>query len=253
MNDYFEDEDGDRIAYSVTRQDAMLDASIEENMLRVEAKQVGETEITIHADNGSSEEEKQTVTIKAVSFASQAVKILAPVLAVLILVLAVYRIRRGKERLSGVFQVTVERVMHDENGIPQTAEYAIFNTISAVFAGRKSFTLRKLLTQIQGYYLAVEYDTDKKKAFEECMNAMHAESGKIKVYGSRKNYEIKLVNKSQKVKFVNMGMVTDRKILIISLEDNNMLMGMAPEKKFGIRFMDNENEYAQINMIYKKM
>lgn len=253
LNEYFMDEDGDVITYSISGKGESLHAELDGSVLQMMSEETGETGITICADNGSNEKIYKDISVTTVSFASQAIKIVLPVLAAAVLLLIIYFISKGKEKLSGAFKITIESATHDEYGNTALTSYPILNPIQASSVGKRSFTLEKLMHLVQGYYMAMEYDAERKVEFARCMEMIMPESGKVKVQGSKRNFELKLTNNSAKVKFTTMNIVTNKKVLVIAITDNNMGIGMAQEKEFGIRFTEEDGNYAQVSIVYSKM
>ncbi len=253
LDEYFEDQGGDGISYSLSETGEMLHGEVDGSLLKLTAGQTGETNITIYADNGSSETRYLNVAVKSIGFTTQLFRVLAPVLVVLLLLLLILLALKGKEKITGIFKVTIESSKADEYGAAETVSYPIINTIPASSVGKRYFTIEKLLSLVQGYYLAMEFDAEKKEAFSQCMNFMMPEAGKVKVQGSKKPFEIKLVNKSPKVQFTNMDIINENKTLLISIADSPMGITPVMEKEFGIRFLAEESDYVQVNIVYRKM
>lgn len=244
LNEYFADEYGSNLCYSVSGTSPVMTAELADSSLSITANEKGKTELTIYADNKAAETAEQTVQIRVTTLMDDLVTILIPVFIILALFLAFFAIRKSRERLSGVIKVSIESCKKDQYGVAGIQRFEILNSIPLTSIGKRSFTIQSLLKAVQGYYTAMEYDQEKKEIFTSCINGMFSEAAKVKVRGSRKSFEIRLVTHSDVVKFVNMNIISDKKVLIVSIDD---------AKTFGIRFVGENEAYSQINVIYKKM
>lgn len=253
LGEYFQDADGDPIYYSVEAEGELTDIVLQDAALAITGKNAGITSINVYVDNGSADVGAYKITVQCLTFFDEFKFVLIPLIILSILILLVCITRKGKERIDGVFKVSFVVGEKDENGTVQMQTFDILNSISAAAFGNKSFTVEKFLKSVQEIYVNTEYDKKRKDAFTLCVSEMLAESKKVKICGSRKAFEIRIINRSSKVKFYYMGTLSDRKRLTISLADERLGIINATENKFGIQFIYNQDKYGQININYQKL
>lgn len=253
LDDYFMDEDGDEITYSVDVDSDKIQTSLDRSILTLLCEEVMDSNLVVYADNGSAHRTSCNVAVVCKDPADTIRSVLLGLAVVAAGVVLYIVIRRSGEKISGVFKVSIESCTTDEYGAGNIVTYDILNAIPGNSIGKHGFRLKTFLDMIPGYYM--EYDTEKKRGFEMCIQKMQADSGKIKIRGSRKTFEIKIISGNPNVKFVEVNnMLSSKKVLTVSFSDR--ITGGMPvlEKKFGIRFLqENAKDYQQINITYRKM
>lgn len=253
LNEYFSDEAGDVITYSVDVGSEKLHTSLNKSTLTLLCEDELNSNIIVYADNGSAQRAYSDVAVVCKDPADTIRNVLIVLCGIGVVTAIVLLIRKSKESVSGVFKVNVESCSVDEYGASNIVTYDIPNIISTNSIGKHGFGLKTLLGMLSGYYM--EFDEEKKQSFERCIQRMQSSSGKIYIRGSRKPFEIKVINKNTNVKFVEINnMVSAKKVLVVSFA--NGIAGGMPilEKKFGIRFLqEGTKDYEQINITYKKM
>lgn len=212
----------------------------------------GDYKVSVHLEGNRLFRDSKTFNIKVSgSFLSgnQLTIVLITICGLVLLGVILVKRTKGSKRIDGVFRVSVIYALKDENGVFQQEEYDIANDIPASSVGKKEFTMERLLKLVQNSY----YNNRKKTAFNEHMGAIMEEAKKIKVVGCKEAFTIKVKNKSMKAQFIDRGSKTDKKILNISIANNQRGLNLGVERQFGVYFPDSEDRYTEVKINYKKM
>lgn len=253
LDDYFVDADGDELSYTVESGDTQdnIIGEIQGNKLAVTSGRPGEYLLTVYADNGAPERAEQKFSVNCSTFVQRyGIFLLIPV-AVAVILLVLFLIRKSKEQIYGAFAVQFFTVKKNEYGVTEEEVYRIRQVIRAENIGKRGFTIAELLSLLPSYYS--DTDREKKERLEVCIGQLRSDASKIRVSGSRKPFEIRLQNNSVNAKLVIMNSPSERRKAVISLENSKFGIGTVMEKEFGVRFVVNENIYHQITVKYKKM
>lgn len=253
LDEYFSDEDGDEIIYSVKTSDKYIETNLDDSILSFTGIKGGEEAITISADNGAAVVKEYTVIVKCTTIMETLGKIMVPIFGVGILALLILLKKWSKTKLEGVFKIHLISGERDQNGVIQTQRFDILNPIQVSSIAKREFTADKLIKTIQGYYTAMEFNQNRKEAFLQCSNEMLAEAKKVTISGSQNSFELKIKNSSDKVQFYNFGTLSDKKMIIISIGDSKYGVSGLMEKEFGMHFTHHEDSYTEIHILYKKM
>lgn len=250
LTQYFEDIDGDSIEFVVQNNAEFLQAELQKGILLLNAELAGNGTIVIFAQNGAVEQVQQEVEVVAVSFMQVYGKFIILLVIVLIVVAMLLINNRRNRKIYGSFQVNVVAATKNPYGTFDTEDYIILNTISAESLGKHGFAMSSLLKLLPSYYM--EIDAEKKQRFMECLMKMETEAARIKIIPNKKAFEIAIKNKSSNAKIMLMNNVSDRREIVIDLNDSKFGISNIMEKEFGVRFLAGE-EFQQINFKYKKM
>lgn len=202
-------------------------------------KTPGETDIVIKKDKGFS-------------------KYVLPALLALLLVLIAaaflaWLFRRGKRRIAGSFCVGLEVVKQEENGASDSRRFEIKREIPASSMGsRRAFTLEELLRLFQDLHAAA-MDEQEQKELEKCCDMVKGDAKKIKFCSSKIPYEIKISNSGGNASFIDHGVKSDQKSLVVRIDPLGGMNGIvgAGKKEFGIRIDTQDEDYTQVNIVYK--
>lgn len=254
LNQYFTDENGDNIVYSLSDVPKEMDAVISGNMLRATALKEGTMKMRVYGDNGSAQKASLTLIAICEKKELNLFVIILPVVLILTILCIILIIRKMSQKLQGIFKFSLESCSMNEYGTPSNVEFDILTPIRADQIGKRGYSVKKLLGFLSSYYLSTEFVDERKMQFTQCVNQMFPEADKIKMCGTNKAFTIKVKKKSGRVQFVENGVVRDKQMLEVSLAGGIKSVMPVAERTFGIRFQtEKPKEYVQINVIYKKM
>lgn len=252
LDEYFQDEYGEKISYEVVVESPLIKAQIEESLLKLTASDVVRTNMLIYADNGASNRMCKEVLVLSNTFMESYGFVIYLVLFLVIVFIVLLLIQKYNVKAEGVLLIEMESCHRNEYGTSDIIKYEIQNSIQVNSIGRHGFRLQHLFSLLPGYY--IEFDEEKKESFNQCVQSVFAEAGKIKIKGSRKKFELTIINKSDKVQFVERNAVSSKRKLTLSLTEGRQSASKAHEKKLGIRFLITGTEdYQQLNIVYRKM
>ena len=253
LNEYFNDADNDAIGYSIKNAGSIVGTEVNDAVLKITGIQSGKDVITICADNGAAEVREVTISIKCVTVLEMILGGIVWIIAAAVIAGIVFLILESGKKLEGVFKVNLVFSAMDEYGTNAIQKYDILNDIQLSTLGKRTVSISNLLRIIHGYYTSIEFDQSKKEAFGQLINRIIIEAKKVKISGSKKPFEIKIQKNSDKVLFYNLGTVSDKKAMSVSLGNNMYQVGGFGDCEFGIRFVHNENSYTQLNIKYRKI
>lgn len=254
LNQYFTDENGDKIIYSLSDIPEEIDAVISANTLKVTALKEGTVRMRVYGDNGSAQKASLTFIAVCENKEFNIFIMLIPVVLILAVLCIVLVIHKMSQKLQGMLKFSLESCSMDEYGTPSIVEFDILTPIKADQVGKHGYSIKKLLEFLSSYYLSTEFVDERKIQFTQCVNQMSSEADKIKVCGTNKEFTMKVKKKSERVQFVENGVVRDKQMLEVSLAGGVKSVMPVAERTFGIRFQTvKPKEYVQINVIYKKM
>jgi Mg-chelatase subunit ChlD len=253
LDEYFQDEDGEDIKYYVESRSENIQVNVDGSDVTLLCDEKGKSQLKISADNGSAQCTYRIVDVVCRDPADTVRNVIIAGAIIAVVVLLITWIRKSKELIDGTFKVSVVSCSEDENGVSKIETYNIPNIITAESIGKHGFQLTTLLKLISDYYM--EQDAEKKARFHNSLERFKAVSDKVSVRGSKDSFEIRIINKSPDVKFIeNEILISEKKVLTVSL--SNGVIGGIPilEKKFGIRFfIKDTNDYEQVNIVYRKI
>ena len=153
--------------------------------------------------------------------------------------------------MSGAFRIVLRSNHIKEDGTPEEKIFDIPVDIAAQKVGKHGFKIGDLLQIVSGYYNDLESDND--EDFKYCMTSIKPEADKVYVRGSKNNNEFTIINKSEKVKFVENMNTAKKQSIKVSLNNKSAFGNLASEKKIGIRFYTDDTEnYEEIDITYKR-
>jgi Mg-chelatase subunit ChlD len=254
LNQYFTDENGDKISYILSELPKEVDAAITENILKITALEEGTVKLQVFGDNGSAEKVSLMLVLICEEKEFHIFIVIIPIVLILAVLCIILILRKMSQKLQGKFKFSLESCMMDEYGTPSITEFDILTDINADQVGKHEFSVKKLLSFLSSYYLTTEFIDKKKTQFTQCINKISLDADKVKVCGTNREFTLKVKKKSKRVQFVESGVVRDKQALEVSLAGGFTNVVPVAERTFGIRFQtEKSKEYIQINIIYKKM
>lgn len=242
----------------------------EGSILHITGNRQGEADFLVYAKHASAQPASSRLTVictaKKTPGGTDIVikkdkgfsKYVLPALLALLLVLVAaaflaWLFRRGKRRIAGSFRVGLEVVKQEENGASDSRRFEIKREIPASSMGsRRAFTLEELLRLFEDLHAAAMEEQEQKE-LEKCCDMVKEDAKKIKFCSSKIPYEIKISNTGGNASFIDHGVKSDQKSLAVRIDplgSRNGLVG-AGKKEFGIRIDMQDENYTQVNIVYK--
>ncbi len=254
LDQYFTDENGDNIVYSLVDIPKEMDVVIRGSTLKATALEEGTVKLRVYGENGSAQRASLMLIAVCEKKEFNIFVIILPIVLILAILCMILIIRKMSQKLQGMFKFSLESCSMDEYGTPSIVEFDILTPIRADQIGKHGYSVKKLLEFLSSYFLSTEFVDERKTQFTQCVNQMSSEADKVKVFGTNKEFTIKVKKKSGRVEFVENGVVRDKQMLEVSLAGGIKNVMSVAERTFGIRFQtEKPKEYVQINVIYKKM
>lgn len=255
LDNYFREKDKGEIQYSVEVGSDKVSATLSGNILTVRCDDYVSTNMIIYADNGVINPTRDNVNIfckEPVNYTGIILKILFYVIGITaIITLIIVLVIRGKQLMSGAFRIVLRSNHIKEDGTPEEKIFDIPVDIAAQKVGKHGFKIDDLLQIVSEYYNDLESDND--EDFKRCMTSIKPEADKVYVRGSNNNNEFTIINKSEKVKFVENMNAAKKQSLKVSLNNKSAFGNLVTEKKIGIRFYtDDAENYEEIDITYKR-
>ena len=250
LDEYFEDPDGGVLSYIVETGNNDLSAELAGTILLLKNDVSQQVQVAVHAENGAMSDACVKFIVTTTSLGDQMKKFMPIPIIAGILLLFMVLICRSREVLSGAFKVEVESGSTDEYGAGNTVIYDISTVIQANVLGKHGYNLKKFLKLLPEYY----FDFEQKNRFKNCIRQMEAMAGKVRFRGSRQPFKLKVSGADGRVKFVENGVESPKKTLVVVLRNNILGTAMLEEKKFSIRFWEaDKKNYHQLNITYRQM
>lgn len=248
LEEYFQNEDSNKV--SVETQGQVADVEIQDSLLKIKGRSVGETTAFIYASNDSGKQSVFEFRIRCTTFWIK-YRIVAIICSILILLLLIVVFFNRRRKIEGRFKISID-YGHNVNGMVKKQTFDILNSIPVSSFGKKSFNADRLLKISRGYYEAMEYDQKRKEVFIRCVNEILTEAKRIRFVGGRNPYGFKVKKNSDKVQFINAGHIIENNTLLVCIRGKFPEVSAGEEKKFGMCFKCGDEGYTQINIIYKE-
>jgi Ca-activated chloride channel family protein len=254
LDEYYDAAGEEKIVYSVESGSSIFKAEVDGSVLTVAGVEKGTGSLSITADNGSSVSSRYEVEVICESALEAALRLVLPIAAILLVLAAAFVVVRSREKLMGMwYDISISDYQRDEAGNLVCQTYRILNPVALSSVGKRAFSGDRLVKLLYGYYMSTEFNTDKKNAFSSCVDSIMPEARGLRIYGSRKNYTLRLKKSSKNILLVDNNIPSEAQTKEISLE--NVGYGIAmQERQLGIRFQKaGDAGYVQLNATYKKM
>lgn len=162
-------------------------------------------------------------------------------------------LRRRKIQIEGKFVVRVEDVK--KRADTQTTDsviYGITTEIPADSICKGAFSANELLEIFKKYH-DTTIDEERKESFQKCYQEIIEEMKKVKIYGTKTRYEIKIVTNSSSIQLIELGIPGENKMMFVQIDPSGQVKDskIEKQKEFGIRFIRKNGDYTQLNIIYK--
>lgn len=249
LAEYFEDADGDSIAFKAEAEDAsLIDTAVNGTMLEYEALERGETAVKVTADDGKVGTAEAVINCDINSFVGRHLPVILGILIALALILLILLIRQASKSALGFMVVSVEGRGVNEYGGIDSNTYSQAQGISVPSIGKK-FTMNKLLSRFAGNYNTITFDDVKKQELAALLSKISGPSKSVKFIPTGNKQKMK-VTVSGKAVFCDIAGNS-----LVGAKTREISCSGMMETTFCVKFKtgESENECVIVRVTYKYM